>query len=87
MTLSREAREGLGGRCLGLGCVEVLAGEPFLVWTAPAWTFREPLLPSAGRVEVSQCGRAAREDTGSPCSSAAAGSPLRRPELVERFFW
>ena len=45
MTLSREAREGLGGRCLGLGCVEVLAGEPFLVWTAPAWTFREPLLP------------------------------------------
>ena len=66
MTLSREAREVLGGRCLGLGCVEVLAGEPFLVWTAPAWTFREPVLPSAGRVEVSQCGRAAPRGYGEP---------------------
>lgn len=69
------------------GYVEVLAEEPFLVWTAPAWAFREPLLPSAGRVEVLQCGRAARQDAGNPCSSAAARSPLHRPEPVERFFW
>ena len=72
MTLRREAREGPGGRSPGLGCVQVGACRgtlPGLDGHQPG-TFREPLLPSAGRVEVSQCGSAARGDAGNPCSSA-----------------
>lgn len=64
MTLRTEAREGLAEGPRGLAVWRCLPANPSWAGRAPAWPFREPLLPSAGRVEVSQCGSAARGDAG-----------------------